>query len=214
MAKALKNFMSSFKAESTDGNVRVVCDYENDAYDFVDMLGESEHYSVISFRDHYGYGSRNPVVLGSDADGLVDVLREFDGDATLAIRFMRIFKDVKNIREATLRGNSQGDWLDVIIYEHSDANLEEGALAVAEVEKELNEVMRGEVYTVNVYTKNTGTVLATNEVTGETINRPYEEWEHFDGCGWVFGYENPGSVIDDLGLVPGGYTSDDFELVD
>ena len=212
MAKALQNFMSSFKAESTDGQVRVVCDYENDSYDFEDILGEPEHYSVIKLRDRYGYGARNPVALGTDDDGLVDVLREFDGDATLAIRFMRIFKGVKNIYEATLIGSSQGDWLDVIIYEHSDANLEEGALA--EVEKELNEVMEGEVYTVNVYTKNTGTVLATNQVTGETINRPYEEWEHFDERGWVFGYENPGSVIDDLDLVPGGYTSDDFELVD
>ena len=212
MAKALQNFMSSFKAESTDGQVRVVCDYENDSYDFEDILGEPEHYSVIKLRNRYGYGDKNPVALGTDDDGLVDVLREFDGDATLAIRFMRIFKGVKNIYEATLIGSSQGDWLDVIIYEHSDANLEEGALA--EVEKELNEVMEGEVYTVNVYTKNTGTVLATNQVTGETINRPYEEWEHFDERGWVFGYENPGSVIDDLDLVPGGYTSDDFELVD
>ena len=212
MAKALQNFMSNFKAESTDGQVRVVCDYEDGSYDFEDILGEPEHYSVISFRDHYGYGSRNPVVLGTDADGLVDVLREFGYDETLAVRFMRIFKGVKNIREATLRGSSQGDWLDVIIYEHSDANLPDGALA--EVEKELNEVMRGEVYRVNVYTKNTGTVLATNKVTGETINRPYEEWEHFDGCGWYFGFDNPGSVIDETDLVPGGYTSEDFELVD
>lgn len=212
MAKALKNFMSSFKAESTDGNVRVVCDYEEDVYDFEDILGVPERYSVIKLRNRYGYGAKNPVALGTDDDGLVDVMREFDDDADLAIRFMRIFKDVKNIREATLRGGTQGDWLDVIIYEHSDANLPDGALD--EVEKELNEVMRGEVYTVNVYTKNTGTVLATNKVTGETINRPYEEWEHFDGCGWVFGYENPGSVIDDLDLVPGGYISEDFELVD
>ena len=212
MAKALQNFMSTFKAESTDGQVRVVCDYEDGSYDFEDILGEPEHYSVIKLRDRRGYGFRNPVALGTDDDGLVDVLGEFDGDETLAIRYMRAFKGVKNIREATLIGSSQGDWLDVIIYEHSDANLEEGALA--KVEKELNEVMMGEVYTVNVYTKNTGTVLATNKVTGETINRPFEEWEHFDGCGWYFGFDNPGSVIDETDLVPGGYTSDDFELVD
>ena len=212
MAKALQNFMSSFKAESTDGQVRVVCDYEDGSYDFEDMLGEPEHYSVIKLRDHYGYGDRNPVALGTDSDGLVDVMREFDDDDTLAIRFMRAFKSVKNIYKITLRGISQSDWLDVIIYEHSDANLEEGALA--EVEKELNEVTRGEVYTVNVYTKNTGTVIATNKVTGETINRPYEEWEHFDGCGWYFGFDNPGAIIDETDLVPDGYTSDDFELVD
>lgn len=212
MAKALQNYMSNFKAESIDGQVRVVCDYEDDSYDFEDILGEPEHYSVIKLRNRYGYGDRNPVAVGTDDDGLVDVLREFDGDATLAIRYMRIFKDVKNIREATLIGSSQGDWLDVIIYEHSDANLEEGALA--EVEKELNEVMRGEVYTVTSYAKITGETQATNQVTGETISQPYEEWEPIESCGWVFGYENPGSVIDDLDLVPDGYTSEDFELVD
>ena len=212
MAKALQNYMSSFKAESTDGQVRVVCDYEDGSYDFEDILGEPEHYSVIKLRNRYGYGDRNPVAVGTDADGLVDVMREFDDDDTLAIRFMRIFKGVKNIYKTTLRGGSQSDWLDVIIYEHSDANLPEDALD--EVEEGLNEVMRGEVYTVNVYTKNTGTVIATNKVTGETINQPYEEWEPIESIGWVFGYENPGSVIDDLDLVPGGYTSDDFELVD
>lgn len=212
MAKALQNFMSSFKAESTDGKVRVVCDYEDASYDFEEMLGEPEHYSVIKLRSPYGYGDRNRVAVGTDDDGLVDVLREFGDDATLAIRFMRIFKGVKNIYEATLRGNSQGDWLDVIIYEHSDANLEEGALA--EVEKELNEVMSGEVYAVVSYAKITGETRATNQVTGETINQPYEEWDSIESVGWVFGYENPGSVIDDLDLVTDGYTSDDFELVD
>ncbi|NCU31165.1 hypothetical protein EOM57_05175 [Candidatus Saccharibacteria bacterium] len=212
MAKALQNFMSTFKAESTDGKVRVVCDYEDVPYDFEDMLGEPEHYSVIKLRNSYGYGDKNPVAVGTDDDGLVDVLREFDDDETLAIRFMRIFKGVKNIYETTLRGVSQSDWLDVIIYEHSDANLEEGALA--EVEKELNEVMRGEVYAVVSYAKITGETQATNQVTGETINHPYEEWDSIESVGWVFGYENPGSVIDDLDLVPDGYTSDDFELVD
>ena len=212
MAKALQNFMSSFKAESTDGQVRVVCDYDEGSYVFEDLLGIPEYYSVIKLRDRYEYGGKNPVAVGTDADGLVEVLREFDDDDTLAIRFMRAFKGVKNIHKTTLRGISQSDWLDVIIYEHSDANLEEGALA--KVEKELNEVVSGEVYTVNVYTKNTGTVLATNKVTGETINRPYEEWEHLDGRGWYFGLDNPGSVIDETDLVPGGYTSDDFELVD
>ena len=212
MAKALQNFMSTFKAESTDGQVRVVCDYEDGSYDFEDMLGEPEHYSVIKLRNPYGYGDRNPVAVGTDDDGLVDVMREFDDDDTLAIRFMRIFKGVKNIYRTTLRGVTQGDWLDVIIYEHSDANLPDGALA--EVEKELNEVMRGEVYAVVSYAKITGETQATNQVTGETINQPYEEWECIESCGWVFGYETPGSVIDELGLVPGGYTSDDFELVD
>ena len=212
MAKALQNFMSSFKAESTDGQVRVVCDYEEDFYDFEDMLGEPEHYSVIKLRNRYGYGDRNPVAVGTDADGLVDVMREFDDDETLAIRYMRIFKGVKNIYEATLRGVSQSDWLDVIIYEHSDANLEEGALD--KVEKMLNEVMSGEVYAVTSYAKITGETLAKNLVTGETASQPYEEWEPIESIGWVFGYENPGSVIDDLDLVSGGYTSDDFELVD
>lgn len=212
MAKALQNFMSSFKAESTDGKVRVVCDYDECVYDFSDILGEPEHYSVISLRDRYGYGSRNPVVIGKDYDGLVDVLREFDDDdADLAIRFMRIFNGVKNIRKATLTSGS-GYWVDVIIYEHSDAILEDGALH--EVEKELNEVMRGEVYAVQVHNKITGKTSATNQVTGDTISQPYEEWELIDSCDWVYGYDNPGLVIDELGLTPEGYTSDDFELVD
>lgn len=211
MAKALQNFMSSFKAESTDGQVRVVCDYEDGAYDFEDMLGIPEYYSVIKLRNRYGYGDRNPVAVGRDAEGLVDVLGEFDDD-NLAIRFMRAFKGVKNIYKTTLRGSSQGDWLDVIIYEHSDASLEEGALD--EVEKKLNEVMSGEVYAVVSYAKITGETRATNQVTGETINQSYEEWDSIESVGWVFGYENPGSVIDDLDLVPDGYTSDDFELVD
>ena len=212
MAKALQNFMSSFKAESTDGNVRVVCDYEDCSYDFEDMLGMPEHYSVIKLRSPYGYGDRNHVAVGTDDDNLVEVMREFDDDDTLAIRFMRAFKGVKNIYKTTLRGCSQGDWLDVIIYEHSDATLEEGALG--KVEKMLNEVMRGEVYAVVSYAKITGETQATNQVTGETINQPYEEWDSIESVGWVFGYENPGSVIDDIDLVPDGYTSDDFELVD
>ena len=212
MAKALQNFMSSFKAESTDGQVRVVCDYEDVSYDFEDMLGEPEHYSVIKLRSPYGYGDKNSVAVGTDDDYLVEVLREFNDDETLAIRFMRIFKGVKNIYKTTLRGVSQSDWLDVIIYEHSDANLEDGALD--KVEKMLNEVMSGEVYAVVSYAKITGETRATNQVTGETINQPYEEWDSIESVGWVFGYENPGSVIDDLDLVPDGYTSDDFELVD
>lgn len=212
MAKALQNFMSSFKAESTDGKVRVVCDYEDGSYDFEDILGVPEHYSVIKLRNRYGYGEKNPVAVGTDADGLVEALRDFDDDETLAIRYMRAFKGVKNIYEAMLRGDSQSGWLDVIIYEHSDANLEEGALD--KVEKMLNEVMRGEVYAVVSYAKITGETRATNQVTGEPINQPYEEWDSIESVGWVLGYENPGSVIDDLGLVPGGYTSDDFELVD
>ena len=212
MAKALQNFMSTFKAESTDGQVRVVCDYEDVSYDFEDILGEPEHYSVIKLRSPYGHGDRNPIAVGTDADGLVDVLREFDDDETLAIRFMRIFKGVKNIYKTTLRGSSQSDWLDVIIYEHSDANLEE--VALDKVEKMLNEVMRGEVYAVVSYAKITGETQATNQVTGETINQPYEERDSIESIGWVFGYENPGSVIDEIDLVPDGYTSDDFELVD
>lgn len=155
--------------ELTD-TTRLAAYYDDAAYEWHEVTGEGLHMYTLDIARNYFAMNAGPCT-----DDLDRLTRNLDRDLHERAIGLYLYLSNRTYKRLSLRGYSQGEWAEVIVY--ADAGDDGKWLESPNATSELEAWFRGDVYTV----AHESLEVYTNLKNGDLIER----WEVVESCGMV-----------------------------